>query len=264
MEAQQPAPEIKVMTTVAAVIVTHNSEQFLAELLASISAQTQQPDLIIAIDDNSTDRTTEILHLHGITTFKSTTAATDTTTRIAQNFVQGVKAAQDQGASIVILGDHDDTWHPHRVKHQVEALAKNPSTALLASDGRVGETTTLRTTFPVPADFNEWDRDRQWRYVSKHSIATGGASALRPSKLSTLNVPAGWLHDRWWSLRAVRESSMWVDSTVVIDYQLSQHQQVGLHTRGQHNPVKRVVHKLTHFPQTLRKMKDISGLLAEE
>lgn len=248
----------------AAVIVTHNSEHFLPELLASIASQTQQPDLIIAIDDNSTDRTTEILSLHAITTVKSTSTAADTTTRIGQNFVQGVKFAQDHGASIVILGDHDDTWHPHRVQHQVQTLAQNPGTALLASDGRVGESTTLRTTFPAPADFNGWDRDRQWRYVSKHSIATGGASALRPSKLSTLNVPTGWLHDRWWSLRAVRESGMWVDSTVVIDYQLSQHQQVGLHTRGQHNPVQRVVHKLTHLPQTLRKMKDISGLLAEE
>lgn len=206
----------------------------------------------------------EILEQHAINVYPATTTSTDITTRIAQNFVQGVEIAQELGADIVILGDHDDIWHPHRVRHQVEELEKNPSVALLASDGKVSETTTLRTTFPVPADFNDWDRDRKWRYVAKRSIATGGASALVPRNLSTIEVPAGWLHDRWWSLRAVRENRMWVDSTPVIDYRLSESQQVGLETHGQGNPVTRVIHKVTHLPQTVRKMKDISGLLAED
>lgn len=249
---------------IAALVVTHNSEIFLGQTLSSILQQTQLPDLFIAVDDNSSDATVSILHEHGFTVLPAATTATDITTRIAQNFVQGVKAAQDQGASILILGDHDDIWYSDRVKHQVEVLARKPGTALLASDGKVSETTTIRTTFPVPADFNDWDRDRKWRYVAKRSIATGGASALVPEKLSTIDVPAGWLHDRWWSLRAVRESSMWVDPTPVIDYHLSESQQVGLETHGQDNPVKRVVHKIRHFPQTIRKMKDISGLLAEE
>jgi glycosyltransferase involved in cell wall biosynthesis len=249
---------------IAALVVTHNSEFFLARTLSSILQQTQLPDLFIAVDDNSSDSTVSILREHGFLVFPATTTATDITTRIAQNFVQGVKAAQDQGAGTLILGDHDDFWHPDRVKHQVEILALNAGTSLLASDGTVSETTTIRTTFPVPADFNDWDRDRKWRYVSRRSIATGGASALVPTNLSTIDVPVGWLHDRWWSLRAVRESSMLVDPTPVIDYHLSESQQVGLATHGQGNPVKRVVHKITHFPQTMRKLTDISGLLAEE
>lgn len=253
----------------AAVIVTHNSEEFLPELLASIAAQTQQPDLIIVIDDNSTDRTMEILNQHAgketpITVQSATTTATDTTTRIAQNFVQGVQLAHTSGADIVILSDHDDTWLPHRLQHQVAYLDANPDIAFLASDGNTTGTQTIRSTFPVPANFNDMSPAEQWRYTAKHSIATGGASVLRPSKLSTLAVPNGWLHDRWWSLRAVREHCMAVDPTVVIDYRISPEQQVGLNTNNQGNPIKWVAKKITETPTTLKKMRDIANLLGEE
>lgn len=249
---------------IAALIVTHNSHEFLGETLASIRAQTQQPDITIAIDDHSTDNTTQILHAHGFTTFNAETTSTDTTTRIAQNFVQGVTIAADLGASIIILGDHDDTWRPHRVAHQAGFLIDNPHISMLASDGQTTPDRTLRSTFPVPADFNERSREDQWRYVAKHSIATGGASALAPARLSTIAVPEGWLHDRWWSQRAVRENSMAIDSTVVIDYRLSDQQQVGLDTQGQGNVFTSLAHKLTDLPRNLRKMKDIAALLSEE
>lgn len=248
----------------AAVIVTHNSEQFLPELLASIATQTQQPDVILAIDDNSTDSTIEILNQHVISVHAATTTATEKTTRIAQNFVQGVQLAIEGGAEIVILSDHDDTWHPHRVQHQVAFLDANPGTAFLASDGNTTGTQTIRSTFPVPPHFNNMTPAEQWRYAAKHSIATGGASALRPSRLSTLDVPNGWLHDRWWSLRAVREQCIAIDPTVVIDYRISPEQQVGLNTNNQGNAIKWVVQKFTETPTTLKKMRDIAKLIGED
>ena len=52
---------------VVGVLVTHNSQQFLAELLDSIDSQTQPLDQLIVIDDNSTDSTRSILSERGIT-----------------------------------------------------------------------------------------------------------------------------------------------------------------------------------------------------
>jgi len=251
---------------VVGLIVTHNSQTFLPELLESINNQTRPLDQLIIIDDNSTDSTHEILTQHGLTPIKASTTATDLTTRIAQNFVQGVKQAPPN--AIVILGDHDDTWHPHRVQHQVDYLISNPNIAFLASDGNTTTSTTdkntLRSTFPVPSNFNAMTPNEQWRYAAKHSIATGGASALRPSGLSTTDVPAGWLHDRWWSLRAVREHRMAIDPTVVIDYRLTEGQQVGLDTNHQGNPISWAFNKVTQAPLTLKKMRDIAQLLGEE
>jgi glycosyltransferase involved in cell wall biosynthesis len=247
---------------IAVVLVTHNSQGFLPELLASIDRQTLQPELKLAVDDNSTDNTRELLTANGFTVIPAQSVESGTTTRIAQNFVQVVTAAGEAGADTVIIGDHDDLWHPHRIKHQSEFLRTHEYVSMLASNGRTPHG-SLRTTFPVPENFNQLDLQAQWRYVTKHSIATGGASAIAPNRISTLRVPAGWLHDRWWSLRAVREGSMWVDPELVIDYRVSPDQQVGLDAAGQGNSATWFGRKLRELPMTARKMKDISQLLSD-
>ena len=247
---------------IAVVLVTHNSQRFLPELLASINRQTRKPDIKLAVDDNSADNTVELLTSNGFTVIPAQSSESDTTTRIAQNFVQVVSAAAEAGAETVIIGDHDDLWHPHRVKHQAEFLETHEHVSMLASNGRTPDG-SLRTTFPVPENFNQLDLHDQWRYVAKHSIATGGASAIAPNRISTLIVPTGWLHDRWWSLRAVREGSMWVDPELVIDYRVSPDQQVGLDAAGQGNTASWLGRKLRNLPETGRKMKDISQLISE-
>jgi glycosyltransferase involved in cell wall biosynthesis len=247
---------------IAVVLVTHNSQGFLPDLLASIDRQTRKPELKLAVDDNSTDSTVELLTNKGFTVIPAQSSESDTTTRIAQNFVQVVTAATAAGADLVIIGDHDDLWHPHRVKHQAEFLETHEHVSMLASNGRTPDG-SLRTTFPVPEDFNQLDLHDQWRYVAKHSIATGGASAIAPNRISTLTVPTGWLHDRWWSLRAVREGSMWVDPELVIDYRVSPDQQVGLDAAGQGNTASWLGRKLRNLPATGRKMKDISQLISD-
>jgi glycosyltransferase involved in cell wall biosynthesis len=247
---------------IAVVLVTHNSQGFLPDLLASIDRQTRKPEIKLAVDDNSTDSTVELLSSNGFTVIPAQSSESDTTTRIAQNFVQVVSAAAELGAETVIIGDHDDLWHPHRIKHQSELLRTHEQVSMLASNGRTPDG-SLRTTFPVPEDFNQFDLHDQWRYVAKHSIATGGASAIAPNRISTLAVPTGWLHDRWWSLRAVREGSMWVDPELVIDYRVSPDQQVGLDAAGQGNTASWLGRKLRNLPETGRKMKDISQLISD-
>ena len=213
------------------VIVTHNSQEFLAELLASISNQTQQLDQLIVIDDRSTDKTTSMLSEHGIIPTRAISVATHITTRIAQNFQQGVRQAPPN--SVVILGDHDDVWRPDRVEHQVSAFERAPLLAMLASDGQVNEIETLRTTFPIPVNWSAMSKNKQFTYALRHSIATGGASAIRPANFRDINVPEGWLHDRWWSLAATAQGRMALDTKIVIDYRITPEQQVGLDTANQ-------------------------------
>ena len=213
------------------VIVTHNSQEFLPVLLASISNQTQQLDQLIVIDDRSTDKTTSMLSEHGIIPTRAISVATHITTRIAQNFQQGVRQAPPN--SVVILGDHDDVWRPDRVEHQVRAFERAPMLAMLASDGQVNEIETLRTTFPIPVNWSAMSKKKQFTYALRHSIATGGASAIRPANFKDINVPEGWLHDRWWSLAATAQGRMALDTKIVIDYRITPEQQVGLDTANQ-------------------------------
>jgi len=227
------------MSRVAAVLVTRDSQDYLPETLTSIEEQTRKPELRIAIDDGSADETRSLLIEAGFTVSSATSPATVTHTRIAHNFLQGLRAAQGAGADIVVLGDHDDRWHETRVAHQVGVLEADPSVALVASNAflidewGVAIPGTLRDTFPVPEDFAEWSKRKQWSYALRHSLATGGASALRPSALDDWSIPSGWLHDRWWSLQALRHDALRIDPTPVIDYRLSPDQQVGRDTGNQ-------------------------------
>lgn len=222
---------------IAAVLVTHNSERWLKATLDSIEHQTRRPDRIIVIDDNSTDGTSKILSDHGITPIKAGTTATETVTRIAQNFQQGIREARD--ADIVVLGDHDDIWHPTRVERQAALLQGSntnagTSTLMVASDGTLVDEIgapiggTLRTTFPVDANWNGLPADQQLRFALKHSLATGGASAIKPGYFAEQEIPEGWLHDRWWSLLATVRLGMLIDHEAVIDYRVQASQQVGL------------------------------------
>ena len=259
---------------IAAVLVTHNSERWLRATLESITNQSRKPDSIIVIDDNSTDGTKAILAEFGITPIAATTTATDVTTRIAQNFQQGVRAARD--ADIVVLGDHDDIWHPTRVERQAALLAPidasstqaDASLLMVASDGTLVDENgtaiggTLRTTFPVAANWNDLPANEQLAYALKHSLATGGASAIRPGYFAEQEIPEGWLHDRWWSLLATVRLGMLIDSEPVIDYRVQGNQQVGLDTGTQAmGSAQKATSRAANLKVSMRKAKDLSTIL---
>ena len=264
--------------TVAAVVVTHNSAHFIGETLASITTQTQLPDQIVVIDDQSSDNTIQVVRQHLVTSgipyviHPVTTEATDLHTRIAQNFMQGVKEAQDKGAEIIVLGDHDDIWHEHRIAQHVQIFNENPYAAMIAADGVIkneenshAEHTampaTLRSSFPVPVNFNDLRTTQQFSYVLKHSVATGGASAIKPAKFHHFEVPKGWLHDRWWSLAATAHRGLVIDNTPVIDYRITAAQQVGLDTaHQQEGNANWLAGHFKRLPRTIKRTYDLVPL----
>ena len=250
---------------VAALLVTSNSARWIEATLNSILGQTRQPDAFVVIDDNSTDDTRSIISsvLKGeALVYRATSRAADTTTRIAHNFRQGVRACADH--AIAVLGDHDDVWHPDRIAHQTRELSDHPTALMLASDGAlidaIGESKagSLREAFPVPDDWNDLAPLDQLRYVLRHSIATGGASALRPAAFADVAIPAGWLHDRWWSLVATVLGGMRIDGEQLIDYRVSGTQEVGLgQGRQRDSQFHRAASAATQAPMVLGKVRDL-------
>jgi len=252
---------------VAVVLVTRNSSAFLGATLTSIDEQTRPADALIAVDDASSDASVSMLRDAGFDVHQATSGSADVRTRIAHNFRQGLRIAETMSADIVVLGDHDDNWHRDRIAHQMELLEGHPHVAMVASDGFLIDEHgaavpgTIRGTFPIPDDFTRWPRRRQIGYALRHSLATGGASALHLARFDSWDVPPGWLHDRWWSLRALREDRFLVDETPVIDYRVSDTQQVGLDASAQGSPAQWWLKKIGRAPATTRKARDLAGLL---
>lgn len=250
---------------IAAVIVAHGNAPYLSQTLESITAQSRTPDALIAICDATTTAVNEDLKLHGFDIHPATSTATNVTTRIAQNFAQGVKQASQ--CDLVVLGDHDDIWHRERVAHHESVARHNPDSWMFASDARLIDHaneplgSTLHGTFPVPRTWNEQNARQQWAYALRHSVATGGASALRPAQALQVQIPPGWLHDRWWSLAATRAGALVIDNAIVIDYRITDLQQVGLNTHGQESRGTWFSQRLRSLPSTLRKSIDLASLM---
>lgn len=250
------------MSTVAAVLVTHNAERWLPSLLDSIATQTRRADRVVAVDDSSTDGTRELLRQRGVEVLAATTSARDVTTRIAQNFTQGVRACSD--ADVVVLGDHDDVWHANRIAHQAGILEVWKQALMLASDGTLVDADgrviggSLRSAFPVPPDWETVGPAGRMRAALRASVATGGASAVRPAAFPTLDVPSGWLHDRWWSLVAVGRDGLLLDPDAVIDYRVQRGQQLGLASGAQASRgIKRASALAGQGTRALRKARDL-------
>jgi glycosyltransferase involved in cell wall biosynthesis len=256
------------MSRIAAVLVTSNSARWLEPTLASILAQARQPDEIVIIDDRSTDDTRAIIgHLAGsqARVVPALSTAPDLSTRIAANFRQGLQEVRD--CDIAVLGDHDDIWHADRIAHQSEALEVWSDVTMLASDGRLidmfGNVVpgSLRSAFPVPSDFNDLPPAQQMKAVIRRSMATGGASAVRPAAFADEPIPAGWLHDRWWSLVATAREEMRLDDTAVIDYRISPGQEVGLDRGHQaRSPLDRLKAGAGQVGTTVSRIRDLQQL----
>lgn len=250
---------------IAAVVVAHGDAPFLAGTLDSISRQSRRPDARIAVCDATTPRVDALFRGHRFEIHRSTATSQDVTTRIAHNFAQGVHAAKD--SDLAVLGDHDDIWHIDRTVHHEAVAREFPGAVMLASDGRLidargaGIGGTLRSTFPVPLDWNNLDPRRQWFYVLRHSIATGGASAVAPRHVLRIGIPRGWLHDRWWSILAVRDAGMVIDDEIVVDYRLSGGQHVGLRTQGQESAGRWMRMRISSFSRTVNHAIDLVRLL---
>jgi glycosyltransferase involved in cell wall biosynthesis len=259
------------MTRIAAVLVTHDSQQWIAETVVSVLGQSRSADVIVIVDDASTDDTVQIAgDLLGDRgrIVASTATSPDRVTRIAHNFRQGLQVVRDY--DVAVLGDHDDIWHPNRIGHQVGVLEVWQQDVMLASDGRLVDEEghpiggTLRTAFPVPIDWAGAAPQELMRAVIRHSVATGGASAVRPAAFADLSIPKGWLHDRWWSLVATAREGLRLDSEQVIDYRVSAGQEVGLHRGAQDRAsTGRLAAAMGSVPRTIARLGDLRSLTAQ-
>lgn len=109
-----PAP-----VSVAVIIPVYNGENYLAETLASVLAQTALPKEILVIDDGSTDGTAELARSFG------------PRVTVISRPNSGVGNARNFGASLATADwlaflDHDDLWEPENLERQGEQIMLHP------------------------------------------------------------------------------------------------------------------------------------------
>jgi len=104
--------------TVTAIIVVRNGERFLADALQSIAAQTRQPDEVIVVDGQSTDRTAAIVQATpGIRYLLQPDLGIANARNLALREVSG---------AFVAFLDADDLWTPDKLAVQLDFMRAKP------------------------------------------------------------------------------------------------------------------------------------------
>jgi glycosyltransferase involved in cell wall biosynthesis len=104
--------------TFSVIIPAYNAEKTLETALNSILDQTYPVNEIIVVNNNSTDKTTEIAKKFGDKLI------------LVNCYDQGVSNARNLGVSLstsnyIAFLDADDTWHPEKLSKQIRAIQKN-------------------------------------------------------------------------------------------------------------------------------------------
>ena len=107
------------MPEVSVIIPTYNSAKYVVEAVESVLAQTWQDFEILVIDDGSTDETAQVMHRYEVPV------------RYIHQQNGGVAVARNRGIAesrgrYVAFLDADDTWLPHKLERQMEALHQQP------------------------------------------------------------------------------------------------------------------------------------------
>ena len=108
-------------------IATYNGERFISQQLSSILSQLGDDDEVVISDDQSTDRTLEIIaglndprvKVFSHQRYTRHDFPLDCTTHNFQN------ALQHSSGDIIFLADQDDVWKPNKVNLCVEELRDN-------------------------------------------------------------------------------------------------------------------------------------------
>ncbi|GAB4082286.1 glycosyltransferase [Modestobacter muralis] len=113
------------MPTVSVVMATYNGERFLAQQLASLTAQTFPPAELIVADDGSSDRTLDIVDdFRTTSTFPVRVIQNSTRQGYGGNFLNAARMTQ---GDYVAFCDQDDVWRPDKLDVAVQSLTRSGS-----------------------------------------------------------------------------------------------------------------------------------------
>src|SRR3954453_13857066 len=96
------------MAKLSIAMTTYNGETYLREQLDSFTNQSRPPDELVVCDDQSSDRTFEILNdFRDRTPFEMQIVRNEERLGIARNFEQAIRLCR---GDIIFLSDQDDVW----------------------------------------------------------------------------------------------------------------------------------------------------------
>lgn len=210
---------------ISVVMCTFNGEQFVAEQLQSILAQSVTPDEIIVSDDGSSDSTLDVVEQ--VRRDTDVAVRWDIRTRAnplgpAQNFESAMRVAK---GDLIVLADQDDVWVPNKLEVLMRRLANSASALLVHSDARLTDelgredSTLMRALALTRRERQSLRSGNAIRALLKRNLVTG-ATVLMTKELRdrALPIPDGWVHDEWLGLIAALQDGVVFEAETLVLY----------------------------------------------
>jgi poly-beta-1,6-N-acetyl-D-glucosamine synthase len=112
---------------VVVLVPAHNEEDQLPGTITSLRGQTQPPDEIVVVSDNSTDRTAEVARSLGVTVFETVDNASKKAGAINQALSHFMDSAPD---AYILVMDADTELSPEWIQTAARELAGDPKAAV--------------------------------------------------------------------------------------------------------------------------------------
>ena len=223
---------------ISVVMCTYNSAQYLQEQLESIASQTRPPYELVVCDDQSDDKTTEIVKAFAISVpFQLDLIINEKRLGSTKNFE---KAIQLCGGDIIVLSDQDDVWHPQKLERMGKVFANTPSIGAVFTDAEMVD------EYLRPLGYRLWQsagftkieqrlftRGRAVDVLLRHNVVTGATMGFRAKfKELVLPIPDIWVHDGWIALLIAATADLGMIDEPLVKYRQHSKQQIGAVMKG--------------------------------
>lgn len=223
---------------ISVALCTYNGARFLSEQLASLLAQTRLPSELVVCDDDSTDKTLQILaDFQSDAPFPMRIHVNPVNLGPAKNFEQAISLCE---GDLIALCDQDDVWLPEKLDEAESLFNKFPDVDAVFSDGEVvnAELRPLKYTLWSQVGFTFAERQmmvngRGLDVLLKHVTVTGATLTIRASlRQRVLPIPPGWMHDAWIALIASASGGLRTIPAPLILYRQHDSNEIGARRRS--------------------------------
>jgi glycosyltransferase involved in cell wall biosynthesis len=233
------------MEKISVAMCTYNGEHYISEQLDSILNQTLKVDEIVVCDDQSTDKTIEILENYS-TLYPSIIKIyrNEVNLRSVKNFEKAISLCS---GDIILLSDQDDYWVTNKVEEYLKFFTLNKSIDVIASNGYCVDNTSKiiekYTIWDMPQLLKENNITFHYNHLITHvgNFVTGASIGFRKvivPKILPFPILKGFHHDEWIAIIATRTNSFEMLNEKYFFYRIHDNQQVGGVTYTRNNKTK--------------------------
>ena len=237
---------------ISVAVCTYNGEKYISGQIRSILKQTMEVDEIIICDDNSTDKTKEILTEFAAENLYIKLVFNKENLGFVKNFE---KAISQCSGDIIFLSDQDDIWVENKIEIMMRTFDENPKYSYIFSDANVVDETGKNLGYSLweSVNFNKkkqkkFQTGKQKEILIYGNYITGATLAFR-SEIKKFIIPfsINFFHDHWIGLLIsfIDSSGLFLNEKL-INYRIHSNQVISIPNDDR-------------FTQKMQEIKNISG-----